>query len=85
VNPKGETIGVGRLAPSRRAASVLSAPRRAVSVHAALRAVGTKFVAPLWFNAVSCSISILVGAVDLLRPVKAISIALQFRHRDPRG
>lgn len=38
---------------------------------------------PLWVHAVLWSIVVLGGTLALLRPLKAIMVALQFRHRPP--
>jgi uncharacterized protein (DUF983 family) len=43
--------------------------------------VELKFEPPLWVHAVLWPPLTLIGAVALLRPLKAIMIALQYRHR----
>lgn len=38
---------------------------------------------PLWLHAIVWSVVILGGTIALLRPFKAVMVALQFRHRPP--
>ncbi len=52
----------------------------AVIVAAAL-VVEARFAPPLWLHAAIWPPLVLGGALGLLRPFKAILIALQFRHR----
>lgn len=45
--------------------------------------IETLFEPPLWVHAVLWSGAVLGGTVALLRPLKAYTIALQFKHKTP--
>lgn len=51
-------------------------------VVAAALTVEMKFAPPLWIHALLWPMFILGGAIAMLRPLKAMLIALQYRHRD---
>ena len=44
-----------------------------------------RFAPPLWVHAVLWAPVVVIGAIALLRPLKAGFIALQYRHRAPGG
>ena len=45
--------------------------------------IETLFAPPLWVHAVLWSAVVLGGTIGLLRPLKAVTIALQYKHKTP--
>ena len=45
--------------------------------------IETLFAPPLWVHAILWSAVVLGGTIGLLRPLKAVTIALQYKHKTP--